>query len=139
MMNLNEKLKYLLFCAYNYFNKIECPYCSQNDVSVIDRKFIVARLIECNNCHLYFIHPLDDVKVSNKFYQNSYEESDNITTVLPSYQDLQKLIKNQFNPDKNANRFISLFKALLPQVDSPRIIDYGASWGYTSYQFKKAA
>src|SRR5216683_5822231 len=39
---------------------------------------------------------------------------------------------------KNANRFLNLFSRLFPGVNSLRIIDYGSSWGYLTYQLAKA-
>ena len=44
-----------------------------------------------------------------------------------------------FGPeDKNAGRHLELFARLFPEEKSLRIIDYGSSWGYTTYQFKEA-
>jgi hypothetical protein len=40
--------------------------------------------------------------------------------------------------NKNAERHLELFARLFPGEKSLRIIDYGSSWGYTTYQFKEA-
>ena len=137
MLNFNEKISYLFTSAYNYFNKVECPYCLQGNAKVIDRKYLVTRLFECNFCHLYFRHPIDKVDKSVKFYQNNYFESDHITTDLPNKAELNHLIEINFNPDKNANQLITLFKILISNIESTKIVDYGANWGYTTYQLLK--
>ena len=64
MLNFKGKINYLFYSAVNYFNKVECPYFHQSKANVIDRKYLVTRLFESNNCHLYFRHPIDKIDKS---------------------------------------------------------------------------
>jgi hypothetical protein len=95
--------------------------------------------MECQNCHLYFRYPVDKKEENANFYQTEYQESDELTTHLPDALLLEKIKIDRFTyGNKNADRFLDLFARLFPEEKSLRIIDYGSSWGYTSYQFKQA-
>ncbi len=107
-------------------------------MNIDDRKKLVSRLFECQKCHLKFRHPKDDGQRSFKYYTNEYAESDGITTTLPNKADLEKLVNTNFgDTPKNADRYIELMRFLKPNGDI-RVLDFGANWGYTSYQFQKA-
>jgi hypothetical protein len=95
--------------------------------------------MECRNCHLYFRFPVDKKEENADFYQTEYQESDELTTHLPDPSLLEKIKADRFTyGNKNADRFLNLFAGLFPGEKSLRIIDYGSSWGYTSYQFRQA-
>ena len=72
------------------------------------------------------------------FYQAEYGEGDGITTFMPDQQELEALLKQGFAtvPSKNANRIKQAFSMLFDSLDGVKVIDYGASWGYISYQLK---
>lgn len=136
---MNNKINYLTRTILHYFDKAICPSCQSKDCKVIDRKYIFARLFECNNCHLYFRHPVDTVNENKKFYQEEYKQKgEGITTDIPDKITLDKLKQNNFaGTTKNIQHYVSLFKKLFPNKNAT-IIDFGANWGYHSYQFKKA-
>jgi hypothetical protein len=139
MLTQKQKIKYLLDSILGSGQRFQCPYCKSADCREIDRKYFVTKLMECQNCHLYFRYPVDKKEENAVFYQTEYQESDHITTDLPDSSLLEKMRKDGFTVgNKNASRFLDLFARLFPAEKSLRIIDYGSSWGYTSYQFKQA-
>jgi len=139
MLTREQKIKYLFDSIMGSGQKIQCTYCKSGDCKEIDSKYFVTKLMECQNCHLYFRYPVDKKEENADFYQTEYQESDSITTDLPDASVLEKMKLDGFTVgSKNANRYLDLFARLFPSEKSLRIIDYGSSWGYTSYQFKQA-
>jgi hypothetical protein len=139
MLTKKQKLRYLLDSILASGQRVRCTFCKGEDCIEVDRKYLVTRLMECQNCHLYFRYPIDKKKDNTDFYQTEYQESDKITTSLPDAILLEEMKRNGFRlGGKNADRHLELFATLFPSEKSLRIIDYGSSWGYTTYQFKKA-
>ncbi len=139
MLTQKQKIKYLFDSILASGQKIKCTYCKSEDCKEIDRKYFVTKLMECQNCHLFFRYPIDRKEENANFYQTEYQESDKITTDLPDTSLLKKMKDDGFTiGNKNANKYLDLFARLFPDEKSLRIIDYGSSWGYTSYQFKQA-
>lgn len=136
---MKNKINFLFRTVVHYFDKAICPSCQSENCKVIDRKYIISRLFECNNCHLYFRHPVDSVSKNNEFYQEEYEQKgEGITTDIPNPQLLETYKQNNFKgTTKNIDHYISLFNNLFNR-NNLRIIDFGANWGYHSYQFIKA-
>jgi hypothetical protein len=132
-----EKFKYLIRSTLNYFEPTYCPNCGNNSAIQIDRKYFVTKLLKCSKCYLQFRHPTDSKKFNESFYQSTYEQADGITTDLPSKEELATLLESGFEGSpKSVNIFNEIFIALLR--DTPiNLVDYGCSWGYMSYQFKK--
>ena len=133
-----SKISYLTESALRYFSDKHCPSCGGGDVEVVDTKFIVTRLFKCRKCLLLFRHPKDSAEINFKFYQKKYNQSDGITTDLPSQKDLEILKANNFK-GKNADLYNAIFSELFKGKPAREIklIDYGCSWGYQSYQFLK--
>jgi 2-polyprenyl-3-methyl-5-hydroxy-6-metoxy-1,4-benzoquinol methylase len=139
MLTGKQKIKYLFDSFLASGQKLRCTYCKSEDCKEIDRKWIVTRLMECQNCHLYFRYPVDRKEENEDFYQTAYQETDNITTDLPDGAALEKMKADRFHTgNKNGDRYLDLFTRLFPGEKSLRIIDYGCSWGYLTYQFKQA-
>lgn len=135
-----RSLSYLINSAKRIRSEKKCPYCGSNDSVTIDRKYIVTKLLACNNCSLYFRHPKDSVEFNKVFYQKSYKESD-ITRNIPDNAELEILKQERFiNSGKDYSDKIRLFSILLENQKSisKKVVDYGASWGYGSFQFKSA-
>jgi hypothetical protein len=132
------KTQYLLRSALRVASPKICPYCQNKSSIKADSKYIVTTLNECTNCHLLYRHPIDSVDYNRKFYQTDYEQHDGITTDIPGDEELQMLMASNFaNSGKDYNNKIAILKKLLDHT-LPSVIDYGANWGYTSYQFLKA-
>lgn len=131
-----NKFEYLLRSIANFSTNKNCPYCGCEKSVCIDRKFLVTTLNECVNCNLYFRHPKDTIEFNQKFYQKNYEQKDNITTDLPDDNNLKKLIESNFKGTaKDYTDKIQFIKRIIDK-EQPKVIDFGANWGYTSYQFK---
>jgi transcription elongation factor Elf1 len=139
MLTRKQKIKYLLDSFLESGKKVQCVYCKGKQCKEIDRKYSVTKLMECQNCHLYFRFPVDKKDENVNFYQTEYQESDELTTHIPDISLLEEIKAGRFMyGNKNADRFLDLFAKLFPEEKSLRIIDYGSSWGYTSYQFQQA-
>jgi hypothetical protein len=139
MLTGKQKIKYLFDSFLASGQKVQCTYCKSENCLVIDRKYLLTKLMECQNCHLYFRYPVDKKEVNADFYQTEYKEKDNITTDLPDRALLEQMKIDHFNTgNKNGDRYLDLFSRLFPLEKSLRIVDYGCSWGYLTYQFKKA-
>ena len=133
----NQKVSYLLDITIRYFSDHRCPFCRSSSVKVIDRKFWVSRLFECNSCHLYFRHPKDKEGFNKKFYQETYDEP-GLTTNIPDASALEQYKRDNFiGTNKDFTDRIQVINALLPGRKIS-VVDYGTSWGYASYQFKNA-
>jgi transcription elongation factor Elf1 len=137
MLTKSQKISYLLYCAMNYATRAVCPSCGSRKSVLIDRKYLVARLFECQNCKLYYRHPSDSIKENLDFYQDAYTEGDGITTYLPPEEELEALKRADFSTaaNRNAGRLKKLFECFFEKLEGVKIIDYGSSWGYLSYQF----
>ena len=113
-----------------------CPCCDSQTSRVIDRKFFHS-FSECEKCGVLFRFPRETKEWMDKFYQNSYSEP-GLTTELPSDEELQKLVDTNFrNSQKDFSYHIEILHALGLSENS-RLLDYGANWGYATFQFRKA-
>jgi hypothetical protein len=100
---------------------------------------LVTRLFECQNCYLCFRHPTDSDQENSDFYGSQYVENDGITTSLPTSSEVDELVSTGFAryPLKSLNRFEPVLRHCFKGKSSLRVIDYGASWGYLTYQFQE--
>ncbi len=137
MLTNLQKIKYLFSSLKNVATPVVCPSCDGREARLIDRKYVATRLFECLDCNLYFRHPRESATRSRGFYQESYVEGDGITTSMPPQTELEELKELGFSiGNRNAARFDRLFNCLFDGLDGVTILDFGASWGYLSYQFK---
>lgn len=136
-----DKLKYLLDSLIRQGDPLYCPSCkNDNGFTLVDTKYFVTKLYKCNSCKLQFRFPLDSKKTNEKFYQFEYvEEGDNFTTHMPSDLEIEELKKINFNSSSNRSieRVIPIVQSFYKELTKVKLIDYGASWGYMSYQFKQ--
>jgi 2-polyprenyl-3-methyl-5-hydroxy-6-metoxy-1,4-benzoquinol methylase len=80
--------------------------------------------------------PTDDTAESNSFYQEAYSQE--YTTDCPAPEDLRKLIDTNFEgTDRDYTRYVKFFRFLNVSPDA-RVLDFGCSWGYGLFQFRKA-
>jgi 2-polyprenyl-3-methyl-5-hydroxy-6-metoxy-1,4-benzoquinol methylase len=139
---MTQKFNYLKRTIIHYLDKPVCPSCHSEDCKVIDRKYLFSRLVEYKNCHLYFRLPVDSIEKNKEFYQEEYQQKgEGITTDIPSSDKLKELKENSFlGTTKNIDIYINLFKQLFNRNrnETIKIIDFGANWGYHSYQYKEA-
>ena len=114
-----------------------CPNCAFADSVHIQSKYLVAELRQCNRCRIYFRYPLDSNADNFHFYQESYDEP-GFTTSLPSDSNLASLIETGFRgTEKDYAGLIKVLNSLgLPK--QARIIDFGCSWGFGTWQLQNA-
>lgn len=136
MLTPRQRIIYLIESAFRYWTSVRCPSCEGRNYKVLDRKYLITTLNECEECKLCFRHPTDSAEVNRAFYQEEYAEGDGITTFTPEPEDLKSLMNDGFSkfPTKNADRIKILFNDLFPGKANLKVVDYGASWGYISYQ-----
>jgi len=137
--DLRQNVNFLFSSMLGHLRRPACPDCGPGDHRLVDRKYLVARLFECSHCHLRFRHPGDDAAELNVFYQSAYRQEDGITTDLPSDAEWKRMLKMGFG-EKSVGHYISLFRAFFPDrhPSDLRVLDYGCSWGYQTWQFLNA-
>ena len=140
MINFKDRIKYLGSSIVKQMTgwKSICPYCKSNVKSgaVVDTKYGFTRLVECPGCKMLVRVPTDAISSSREFYQEAYSQE--YTTDCPKPEVLQQLIAENFKDStRDYSRYINFFK-FLGVKDDARILDFGCSWGYGLYQFRKA-
>lgn len=136
LLNL-DFVNYLLGGAYRRVNQSKvCPCCGSIKGLVVDRKLFHC-LIECSKCRILHRYPAESASVMADFYQEGYEEP-GITTELPTDKVLESFLANNFKGSpKDFSYHIEIFKSLGLKAGN-KLLDFGANWGYATYQFKKA-
>lgn len=136
-MNLTSRISYLADSALSYFRTAACPYCSNKSLKVIDKKYLVTKLVECSNCKLRFRLPADRDTNRDKFYNLIYKQK-GITTDLPSQTELQLFLNTKFKDTiRSVDRIKDILEALRGPLNDKSILDFGCSWGYMSWQFQE--
>lgn len=133
-----DKFKYLLRCLASYFQKEKCPYCGGEKFFVIQRKYLVTKLIKCKQCGLQHRHPKDNPEFLKKFYQEEYQVAGGFMTIFPDEKKLEKLKQNKFISDelRDFTYFLNLVRS--KKEEQVKIVDYGCSWGYVVAQMNMA-
>jgi hypothetical protein len=114
-----------------------CPACGGRDAQVVKRKFVVTALRECRGCALRIRTPKDDPGAAETFYADEvYKQG--FTTDLPSDAELQSMLANDFAATEKdfGHRIDAMVAAGLGE--GSRILDFGCSWGYGSWQMRQA-
>lgn len=133
-----RSLRYLRLCLIKTIlsRGFQCPSCGSIGGSALDRKYLVTSLRRCLNCSLLYRTPTTTETENAKFYQSSYEES--TTTSLPSDKELQALKMENFSSLSTSYQgYIEVIRALTGGSNG-RLMDFGCSWGYGSYQLQRA-
>lgn len=113
-----------------------CPNCGSGTFARVDQKFAVASLRRCQACRLMYRAPTDSGTENQTFYQDDYSEG--FTTSLPDDATLASMKSTKFaGTEKDFAPKIAMLKALGLGAGA-RLIDYGCSWGYGSWQFAQA-
>ncbi|MEH2143416.1 class I SAM-dependent methyltransferase [Nostoc sp.] len=134
---ITQKSKWLIKCMLlsTQIERLSCPNCGSHKSKNVDTKFIFSHLRECESCYLRFRTPTDSIKDNYEYYQSEYPIG--FTTDLPDKEYLDKLLKSNFiNHEKSYYSIINLLKLFYPQKN--KLFDFGCSWGYGAWQFKKA-
>lgn len=112
-----------------------CPYCGNMNTKLIDRKRFVLQLKKCPTCNLMFRWPKDTIGFNKQFYQSNYRQK-GLTTDLPDPEVLDSLKKTNFREtEKDFSAKIDILKEL---VLHGKVLDFGCSWGYSTFQLQHA-
>lgn len=112
-----------------------CPYCRYSYTKFVGRKKILLQLRKCPICNLMFRWPKDTIGFSKEFYQGKYRQK-GLTTDLPELEILDKLKNTNFRgTEKDFSDKIGILKEL---VAHGKVLDFGCSWGYGTYQLQTA-
>jgi 2-polyprenyl-3-methyl-5-hydroxy-6-metoxy-1,4-benzoquinol methylase len=113
-----------------------CPNCGHHGYETRDRKALVSELRGCTRCLLMYRYPTDPVQDSVDFYQEDYEQG--FTTDMPDDVGLNLLTDTSFaGHEKDYAPLIALVGDL-GIAPGMRILDFGCSWGFGSWQFAQA-
>jgi cyclopropane fatty-acyl-phospholipid synthase-like methyltransferase len=132
-----SKLKYFLMSLKKTIIRsgFTCPSCGHTKNKVIDRKYLVTTLRRCDNCKLLFRAPTTTPEENKTFYQKEYSQG--MTTELPSTEKLRLMVEHDFREtDKDYSPYLKVLDALGCKKGD-KLLDFGCSWGYGSWQFKK--
>ncbi len=135
---ISGKLNYFLGSARKSLLQqgLNCPGCGSSASTIVSRKYLVTALRRCRNCALQYRTPTTTEKEGYNFYQHDYSQG--FTTAMPSAVELAALKQNQFKgTDRDYARALRILAALGCRPGM-RLLDYGCSWGYGSWQFAQA-
>lgn len=115
----------------------KCPVCGVSKFRVVASKAIVTRLVRCGSCRLLFRIPRDPIGFAEEFYQEDYS-SGGLTTRPVRNGELARLLSTGFRgTDKDFTDKIRVLESLgIPK--GARVLDFGASWGYLTWQLQQA-
>jgi 2-polyprenyl-3-methyl-5-hydroxy-6-metoxy-1,4-benzoquinol methylase len=115
---------------------LACPSCGSASSQFIQRKYVATTLRRCEQCRLMYRAPTTSDRESRDYYQEDYESG--FTTELPNEPTLAKLLECGFKrTPKDFTRYISILRALGGRPGL-RVFDFGSSWGYGAWQFRRA-
>lgn len=112
-----------------------CPHCRKTDSRLIGTKFGILQLRRCTTCRLMFRWPKDDEDRNRAYYSNRYEAGGWVTEV-PGERELERLLATGFKGTRHD--FTPYLQALTSIRSDGRALDFGASWGYGTWQLEQA-
>jgi 2-polyprenyl-3-methyl-5-hydroxy-6-metoxy-1,4-benzoquinol methylase len=112
-----------------------CPYCGPSSiVTLLRRKKLIAEILQCQTCHLWFRWPADSSAEHDEYYQEEFA-GDSPQVILPDRADLDSLVNKNFSGSPlDINSKARVLHALRP---GGRVLDFGSSWGYGTYQLQR--
>ncbi len=114
----------------------QCPSCGSPDSAVVERKWLVTSLRRCAGCRLLFRAPATSAGENERLYREGY--SAGVTTDLPGEEELRWLLAGGFRGHpKDWGPYLEVLQALGANPGC-RLLDFGCSWGYGSWQLREA-
>jgi SAM-dependent methyltransferase len=102
---------------------------------VLDRKWLVTRLIRCDGCGLLYRAPTTSAAENARYYAREYSQE--FTTTMPSSETLAALVGSGFaGSGKDYAPYLAVLDAAGAESGS-RVVDFGCSWGYGSHQLAR--
>ncbi len=136
-MNTSTKARYIAWAARGWLGADRsCPGCASSRTRLLKRKHLVTALFGCDTCGLMFRMPKSSQAEDQSFYQQEYRQGG--TTDLPDPAELEELQRLSFAPiGRDYSGYIDVLRAV-GTPSGATLYDYGASWGYGSWQFAQA-
>ncbi len=134
---MKGKLGYLFTSANKFILRkgMSCPSCGYIYADIVDSKYVVTSLRRCRNCQLLFRTPTTVAEDNAEFYQEDYEQG--FTTEMPDDERLGLYIGSEFKgTEKDYSTYIEVLEAIGCKPGD-RLLDFGSSWGYGSWQLKR--
>lgn len=138
MTTLVEKTAWFAWASIARLRRAEesCPECGSREASTIDRKALVTELRRCAGCRLIYRVPPDSETFNRIFYNMFYAQG--FTTDVPDERRLAALLDSGFEgTSKDYRSYIETLFALGARRGD-HLFDFGASWGYGSWQLSRA-
>ncbi len=136
-MNTSTKARYIAWAARGWLGADRsCPGCGSPETRLLKRKHLVTALFGCDACGLMFRMPKSSQLDDHAFYQQEYQQGG--TTDLPDPSELEELKRLSFAPiGRDYTGYLAVLSAI-GLAPGATLYDYGASWGYGSWQFTHA-
>jgi 2-polyprenyl-3-methyl-5-hydroxy-6-metoxy-1,4-benzoquinol methylase len=134
----HQKLTYLLRSAQKRLRGegSQCPSCGSGRSAVVARKYLITELRRCESCRLLYRAPTTTKDENAAFYQEEYSQG--FTTSVPSRPELDDLLRRGFRgTEKDYSPYVAVLNAL-GVGPGARLLDFGCSWGYGSWQLQRA-
>ena len=134
---MRDRLQYLAASALRCMMRrnLGCPSCGCRGSDLVARKYVFTSLRRCQSCRLLFRAPTTAPEEYHRYYQARYTSG--LTTELPGDAELERYMAGGFaGSEKNFARYMRILEALGTPGDAT-LLDYGASWGYGCWQFKR--
>jgi 2-polyprenyl-3-methyl-5-hydroxy-6-metoxy-1,4-benzoquinol methylase len=97
----------------------------------VRRKKLIVEILQCQTCHLWFRWPTDSPDEHDKYYQEDFA-GDSPQVILPNNSELRSLKNSHFaNSPLDIQSKVRVLHFLRP---GGRVLDFGCSWGYGTYQ-----
>jgi 2-polyprenyl-3-methyl-5-hydroxy-6-metoxy-1,4-benzoquinol methylase len=112
-----------------------CPYCGPSTaVHFVRRKKLIVEILQCQTCHLWFRWPADTPGEHDRYYQEEFA-GDSPQVILPGSGELRLLTSANFSCSPlDINSKVRVLEFLRP---GGRVLDFGCSWGYGTYQMEQ--
>lgn len=138
MVTTKQRLTYLMrsLAAIPFPRRYACPSCAQSKYTPVHRKMLVTALVRCDACKLLYRVPTDPPRHNFAFYQKAYTFG--YTTDCPAPEQIKALLATGFrDSERDASEKIDVLRAL-GVTPGARVLDFGASWGYATWQLRAA-
>jgi hypothetical protein len=134
-----QRIAYFLRSALNSpFADTSCPGCDSSATRQLRKKYLVTRLYQCDGCGLRFRTPKDTQEFAEAFYTHLY--STDFSSLQPDDAELDTFLHGECSVAECGGNYTGYIRVLKSLQISPNdvIVDYGAGWGFGSWQMLRA-
>lgn len=111
-----------------------CPYCGNRATERWGKDALILEVRHCPQCRLRFTWPKSSSRFNQIFYNWLYHEIG--TTDLPAADKIEQMKRDVFRGTAmDFTGQVALVQTIQPDG---RLVDFGASWGYATWQFGRA-